>query len=101
MDRLREAADFVVPVMLSLGTGLALCIWFGVKYFGIYEIPAAGFLAGTASLLAGLPLLLEGWLCVFGYKPHDDAGMFYLISGAFLSLLGGVILCLEITRKTR
>ena len=99
MERLREVADLVVPLMLCLGTGLAICVWYAVRYLRVYEIPAAGFAASAGSMLVGLPLVLQGLLCLYGVMPQDRASLFYLISGAFLSVLGVVILVLRSLKR--
>jgi len=99
VERLREVADLVVPLMLCLGTGLAICVWYAVRYLRVYEIPAAGFAASAGSMLVGLPLVLQGLLCLYGVMPQDRASLFYLISGAFLSVLGVVILVLRSLKR--
>jgi hypothetical protein len=95
-----DIAKLLVPVMLCLGVGLSLALFYAAKYlpvFGVYvyEIPAAPYVASTLSLLVGLPLILQGLLCIYGLEPPDVAAWFYIISGVFLSVVGIVILCRE------
>ena len=77
--------NYLIPLLLMTGVGIAILLWVLTKYFNTSKLTTANAV-GVGCVFTGLALVMAGVLPLAGLQRYDEASYFYMFSGAFLML---------------